>query len=318
LRRLLLFGTGAAVIGIVLLIVAFFEAYIIVSSLQKEVGLNAGNTNLLLEDATLEAVFLGVMAALGYGLVAKGLDGIRREELMEMEGAADRTYGRGQLQGAQGARRIVETSNPPRAQPEPSHPGIKTSPPPAAPAPVRPVAPPKPAEESLVGGFPTAEDKKLAPVWGAPSTRLQEPAYTPDSVAKVQEAYTDSETYDANPGSPSTQTQAAGSQGVTETTVSQPSPVTTTEEPVAPTATETNVPQVSETPQAMAEPTGQAYETSGSMQQTEASDTSQPGQIDPITGLPIKPKRGRGRPKGSKSSKKVPEQGSTEPPSAPQ
>ena len=97
MRRLLVFGTGAAVIGIVLLIVAFYEAYLIVSTLQREVGNQLTNTNLLLEDATLEAVFLGVMAALGYGLVAKGLDGIRRQELLEFEGSA-KIYGREQMQ----------------------------------------------------------------------------------------------------------------------------------------------------------------------------------------------------------------------------
>jgi hypothetical protein len=89
LRRLLVFGTGAAVIGILLTIVAFYEAYLIVSSLQTELGNVVTNQTLLLEDATLEAVFLGVMVALGYGLISKGLDGIRKQELLELEEPAE-------------------------------------------------------------------------------------------------------------------------------------------------------------------------------------------------------------------------------------
>jgi hypothetical protein len=85
LRRLLVFGTGAAVIGILLTVVAFYEAYLIVGSLQKELASSINNQTLLLEDATLEAVFLGVMVALGYGLISKGLDGIRKQELLELE-----------------------------------------------------------------------------------------------------------------------------------------------------------------------------------------------------------------------------------------
>jgi hypothetical protein len=85
LRRLLVFGTGAAVIGILLTVVAFYEAYLIVSSLQRDLASSINNQTLLLEDATLEAVFLGVMVALGYGLISKGLDGIRKQELLELE-----------------------------------------------------------------------------------------------------------------------------------------------------------------------------------------------------------------------------------------
>jgi hypothetical protein len=84
LRRLLVFGTGAAVIGIILTVVAFYESYLIVSSLQRDLGA-ATNQTVLLEESTLEAVFLGVMVALGYGLISKGLDGIRRQEMLELE-----------------------------------------------------------------------------------------------------------------------------------------------------------------------------------------------------------------------------------------
>ncbi len=86
MRRLLAFGTGAAVIGLFLLLVAFFESYIIVSQLQSELAnQTAGNVNVVLEDATLEAVFLGVMVALGYGLISQGLSGIRKQEMLELE-----------------------------------------------------------------------------------------------------------------------------------------------------------------------------------------------------------------------------------------
>jgi len=91
MRRLVVFGTGAAIVGIVLLVVAFFESYIIVSSLQNEIATNTTPSNgVFLEDTTLEAVFLGVMAALGYGLIAQGLAGIRKEEYIELQGPATR------------------------------------------------------------------------------------------------------------------------------------------------------------------------------------------------------------------------------------
>ena len=87
MRRLLAFGAGAAIVGIVLLVLAFGVSYYIVSDLEKTLSANlssgAGTATGPLEYATLEAVFLGIMAALGYGLVTKGLDGIRREEQME-------------------------------------------------------------------------------------------------------------------------------------------------------------------------------------------------------------------------------------------
>ncbi|MGA2666074.1 MAG: hypothetical protein ABSF83_14130, partial [Nitrososphaerales archaeon] len=150
MRRLLAFGTGAAIVGIVLLVVAFFEAYIIVGSLQTQLANNTvSNTNALLEDATLEAVFLGVMAALGYGLVAKGLDGIRRQELLEMEGTAQDRFGRvinrqpnadrpryvmraapDRLNGGQRPRPPVQAAHPGIKQPEagPAGPVVATAP----------------------------------------------------------------------------------------------------------------------------------------------------------------------------------------------
>lgn len=72
--------------GIVLLIISFAVAYSIVTGLQNTLGGSLSSANPStgpLVYATFEAVFLGVMAALGYGLITKGLDGIRRQELLE-------------------------------------------------------------------------------------------------------------------------------------------------------------------------------------------------------------------------------------------
>jgi len=89
LRRLLIFGTGAAVIGTLLLITAFYETYLIVNGLQSHLNTAIANTsNNLLEASTLEAVFLGIMAALGYVLIAQGLEGIRKQELVDMQRGA--------------------------------------------------------------------------------------------------------------------------------------------------------------------------------------------------------------------------------------
>jgi len=86
LRRLLVFGTGAAVIGTLLLIFAFYETYHIVNTLQSYLtGAAGGASSNLLEDSTLEAVFLGIMAGLGYLLIAQGLEGIRKQELVDMQ-----------------------------------------------------------------------------------------------------------------------------------------------------------------------------------------------------------------------------------------
>ena len=71
-----------------LLIVAFYEAYVIVSALEGQIASQV-NINQVLEDATLEAIFLGVMVALGYGLVTQGFNGIRRQELLELQDAAE-------------------------------------------------------------------------------------------------------------------------------------------------------------------------------------------------------------------------------------
>jgi hypothetical protein len=86
LRRLLVFGTGAAVIGTLLLITAFYETYVIVNHLQSSLNTAISATsNNLLEDSSIEAIFLGIMAALGYVLIAQGLEGIRKQELVDMQ-----------------------------------------------------------------------------------------------------------------------------------------------------------------------------------------------------------------------------------------
>jgi hypothetical protein len=132
MRKLLFFGTGAAVIGILFLILAFYESYLIVNALQRQLGQSVIDTTRLLEDAVLEAVFLGIMAGIGYALISKGLDGIRREELLEAEGVAQVTFGRQQIPSRQGKSRYVARSLSGRApipvkreQASGLHPGIK-------------------------------------------------------------------------------------------------------------------------------------------------------------------------------------------------
>lgn len=299
MRRLLVFGTGAAVIGIVLLIVAFYEAYLIVSTLQTNVGQSITNTNLLLEDATLEAVFLGVMAALGYGLVAKGLDGIRRQELLEMEGAAEVTYGRGPLAvGEDQSRYVVKAGGPTQAQvaeteSADSHPGIKR---PAAAAVV------KPAEAKK--DFPGPGDKKLPPIWGAPKAPLQEPVSSGDRGTTSPESHADFG---------GTTEAGSGSGAETLTTTSTATASASTSEPAAGTSQDTRTgevvweggaPPTLEGVEVLPEPTAHG---TAALDEQSARPVGSPGEvpIDPLTGLPIKPKRGRGRPKGSKSSKKL-------------
>ncbi len=323
MRRLLVFGTGAALIGLVLLVVAFYEAYLIVSTLQKEVG-TVTNTNLLLEDATLEAVFLGVMAALGYGLVAKGLDGIRRQELLEMESAADVTYGRGPLsaQAAQEQHRVDIHPSQAKASATDSHPGIRHT----EVAPMGLVSPAKPKEV-----VPSAEDKKLAPVWGPPAAPLQEPQAA-SSAGQVSEG---AQTPVRAEGSADVQTQSMAPQEAASKGEAGTSPT-----PAGPSPQDTRPGQVVweggapprlqgvevlpepavQGPEAATavspssnEPYSQASSGSGSMTESAPQETGAP-QIDPVTGLPFKPKRGRGRPKGSKSAKKVAEATSDAPP----
>jgi hypothetical protein len=132
MRKLLFFGTGAAVIGLLFLVVAFWESYLIVSALQRQLGQTVIDTTRLLEDAAFEAVFLGIMAGIGYALISKGLDGIRREELLEAEGVAQVTFGRQQLPSGQGKSRYVARSLSGRVpfpvkreQASGLHPGIK-------------------------------------------------------------------------------------------------------------------------------------------------------------------------------------------------
>ncbi len=89
LRKLLVFGTGAAVIGIILLLLAFYEAFIIINNFEANFASSLGGTSsatFSLTYATVQAVFLGAIIAIGYGLVTKGLDGLRRQEQLEKEG----------------------------------------------------------------------------------------------------------------------------------------------------------------------------------------------------------------------------------------
>jgi hypothetical protein len=132
LRRLLFFGTGAAIIGILFLCIAFYESYLIVSTVQRQLNQSAVDTTRLLEDAALEAIFLGIMAGIGYALISLGLDGIRRQELLEAEGSAEVIFGRAQVPSRKDSPRYVarslsaKVSSPAkREQASGLHPGIK-------------------------------------------------------------------------------------------------------------------------------------------------------------------------------------------------
>ena len=307
MRRLLVFGTGAAVIGIVLLIVAFYEAYLIVSTLQREVGNQVTNTNLLLEDATLEAVFLGVMAALGYGLVAKGLDGIRRQELLEMESTAEVTYGRGQIGGNQIGLRVIERSDavPPPSKPD-LHPGIKSAGAAAAPQ-TSSRASARPVQE-----FPAASDKKLAPVWGAPSTRLQEPTGVADSGINPSDVSDGSATEGGPSEKPSSVVQSEAQEGLPVNPATQPSDDGPQNVRTGEVIWEGGAPPDLAGLEAVPGPTGQSPDVSTGQEPSASIGSSPEPSTDPVTGLPAAPKRRRGRPKGSKSSKKVPESSSSD------
>jgi hypothetical protein len=87
LRKLLVFGTGAAIIGMILLVTAFYETYLIVVSLESQITSGAASTSTnILETSSLEAIFLGIMALLGYVLIGQGLDGLKKQELVDVEG----------------------------------------------------------------------------------------------------------------------------------------------------------------------------------------------------------------------------------------
>jgi len=73
----------------VLLLVAFYAAYIVVNNLQTaltEILNTPQSATLPLEYATFQAIFLGVMAGLGYACLTQGLSGIRRQEQLDKEG----------------------------------------------------------------------------------------------------------------------------------------------------------------------------------------------------------------------------------------
>lgn len=190
LRRLLAFGAGAAVIGLFLLLVAFFESYIIVSQLQGELAnQTAGNVNIILEDATLEAVFLGVMVALGYGLISQGLSGIRKQEMLELEKSEEDEMVRARVMAkiareraaekerAAGIRHLV-TSQGIEAQdaaksPSPETPAPSSEPSPPVGSPVAPEAPAPVAAEAPQMSWQSSTASSPAQVETPPETRDQ-------------------------------------------------------------------------------------------------------------------------------------------------
>jgi hypothetical protein len=100
----------------VLLLIAFLESYIIVAGLQNQIATNSTTNNgVFLEDTTLGAIFLGVMASIGFVLISQGLSGIRREEMIELQGPARRVVNRDEAREreAASANGIVAPAQPP-------------------------------------------------------------------------------------------------------------------------------------------------------------------------------------------------------------
>jgi hypothetical protein len=280
LRKLLFFGTGAAIIGILLLLVAFFESYLIVSTLQKQFGESAINTSLLLEDATLEAVFLGIMAAIGYALISKGLDGIRREQLLEAEGTAEVTYGRGQIQPRQDKSRYVARSlsdnapAPPikREQASDLHQGIK-----------------QPTAQPNVTGQKTNTQSRAAAVQ-VTETKEQKPAWEPAPQLSPIRQYPVVEKQ-ASVSTPSIQESAEANHG--------PMPAfSTTGQAVVPdiSAPQANPTNLGESTEAITYGADSTLEpASPELNESQAAET---GEGDSMV---AQQKRRRGRPRGSKN-----------------
>jgi hypothetical protein len=299
LRRLLVFGTGAAVIGIVLLIVAFYEAYLIVSTLQREVGNQLTNTNLLLEDATLEAVFLGVMAALGYGLVAKGLDGIRRQELLEMEGPAT-VYGREQVQIREGRTQYGPRSGPPvgfstkveQEKPRDMHPGIKARDDKSVPyeVPVMP-APWSPEPE-------TREEVDTSPA--APAPTFVEPVEVVQDAVPSSSAPTPSDTSTLTVPESSTSGQSTVPEGSSGQSAEWHPEAAKQGEVVW----EGQAPPVLGGVEVLPAPESHGAAAALEPQPSQPGWTPEQQPVQAGTEPLVPPKRRRGRPKGSKSAKK--------------
>jgi len=316
LRRLLAFGTGAAIVGIVLLVVAFYEAYLIVGSLQNQLAANTvTDTNALLEAATLEAVFLGVMAAVGYGLIAKGLDGIRRQELLEMEGPAQDDFGRAVnrrpnsdrpryvLRAAPDKVRVAQR---PQPQYQATHPGIKQS----------EGNPPEPAVRTA----PVAASavKLSAPVISPPpsvpaaAVAVAPPASPPVAQCKVPPPPPDAAQPvivlppPAQVETPPVVAAKTGPSEIPESTT-QTTGTTVDEAPIGEVVWESGEPAKVEGVDLLPELQAQKVDAAASCEpDQQGAEWAVPGQAESGPGQPVK--RGRGRPKGSKSQKKVPEQ----------
>lgn len=313
MRRLLVFGTGAAVIGIVLLIVAFYEAYLIVSTLQREVGNQLTNTNVLLEDATLEAVFLGVMAALGYGLVAKGLDGIRRQELLEMEGPA-LEYGREQVKIREDRSQAGRPPSPGGAgfrvrqeQTKSLHPGIKSPADKSVPydVPVMP-APWSPSPE-------TREEEYAAQPAPEPSLVEERPPVEPQVQSPTSSI---TEPVSASPEATIPESSTTGQSTVPEGSTGQSSEWHPEEPKQGEVVWETEAPPRLAGVEVLPEPAthGAAAALNVPYDQPNEAQVQQTAQVDTPTGAPVK--RRRGRPKGSKSAKKTADNETTSTPSS--
>jgi hypothetical protein len=299
LRRLLAFGTGAAVIGLFLLLVAFFESYIIVGQLQNELAnQTSANVNVILEDATLEAVFLGVMVALGYGLISQGLGGIRRQEMLELEKSEEDEMVKARVMAKITRERAAEKERAAGIRHVVTSQGMETKPRAEATAPETPVPP----EASVPVPIP--------PVW-SPQVPAEAPepivAGTPQSLSQVtwEPSSTVPETPKSSPAQPvpAEQPPDQKSAPLEPAPASQSAPLPTPGPAAAPAPEapevvwEGGAPAKLEGVEVLPEPPEHGVYSAASRPSV-APEPEQPAEA------PAPPKRGRGRPKGSK--KKAP------------
>jgi hypothetical protein len=309
LRRLLYFGTGAAIIGILLLLAAFYASYAIVANLQNELANNT-NVNLVLEDATLEAIFLGVMASIGYILVNQGLSGIRREEMLDIEGSVEEAVAARQerirVKGV--SRPIRSTRGPPESakmEPSPQNGGDEDMPAPvvvaaASPSPQTPTVASSTAQSQVMASKaaePTGFSWTTTPV-EAPKPVAEEPpqaVYVPPAPAPI--AATPAPEPPAQPAV----IEAASSPeiaGKAEMPAVQSPPVEAPAPATAPAAVvwEGGPPPKLEGVDILPEPPEHG------VLQVEKPDVAADETPTPDF-APAPPKRGRGRPKGSRNKK---------------
>jgi hypothetical protein len=298
MRKLLVFGTGAAIIGILLLVFAFYEAYNIVSALQSKIG-QSSSDNSLLEDATLEAIFLGLMAALGYGLISKGLDGIRRQALLEYEGSAENTFGPRNVQvradNPRYVARSLSRSTSTKVKQEKTsglHPGLKQA----------------SAQTAGTVGTTTAtvvygKDEKTASRSASESSPMAEQTASASTSIIQESTASGTEHGPEQSGSQSSWSNTSAAQaGGSNSEGSKPGEI----------VWESGAPPVLQGVEVLPEPAAHGAEAALGSTSDQMNESQTPQAGESYEQMNAKPKRGRGRPKGSKSSKKGTNENSSE------